>query len=142
MIRVLGGLIILFLALVLQFSLATAGIRLGLSFAILISFAFLFEFWELAFFVLLTVFILNWQPAASPEILTFALFPLAVYFCRNILHWRIWLENLLALALGFLVLYFAAAPAGFFLYWQSFLLDVAAGALLSGIVFLILYRPK
>lgn len=140
MIKLSAGLLVLFIALALQFWLASAGVRVDLVFAALISFAYLFGFWELLLLVLLGVFIINWQPAPSVEILVFALFPLAAYFCRDLLHWRTWLENFLAIALGFLVLYLAVVPMHFLLYLNSFLLNVAAGIIFSAVIFFPLYR--
>lgn len=133
-----AGLVIFFIALVLQFWFAQAGVSLNLSFAALISLAFIFGFWELIVLVLLGVFIMNWQPAASVEILIFALYPIAAHFSRGIFHWQAWIEPLIAVLVGFFILYLAAAPAAFHL--PQFLLDVAAGLIFSAIVFFPLHR--
>jgi len=138
--KFLGGLILLFIALLLQFFFARAGIFINFSFAAIISFAFVFEFWELAFLTLLTVFILNWQPAPSVEILVFALVPIAVHFLHPLFHWQIWLENCIAIVLGFLVLYLAAAPSGFLAHSPAFLLDLAGGLITGALTLFPLYR--
>ena len=140
MFKLSAGFAILFIAFALQFWFASAGWYCSLSFAALISFAFVFGFWELLTLVLIAVFIINWQPAASAEILIFVLFPLAVHLFRNVLPWQVWLENLLAITLGLLVLYFALAPVQFFSHWQPFLLDLVASLIFGSIILFPLYR--
>jgi hypothetical protein len=131
-----AGLFLLFIVLIAQFWLATAGIYLDLAFAALISFAFIFGFWELMVFVVLTTFIINWQPAASLEILIFALFPVAVYFSRNIVHWQLWLEDLAAIFLGYFVLYLSVTHGR--LHWTPFFIDTGAGLVLGALIFFVL----
>ena len=110
-----------------------------LSFAALISFALLFGLWELIVLVLFAVFILNWQPAVSIEILIFALYPIAVHFVRNIFQWQQWLKNLVAITVGFLVLYIGAGGTGFIHHPQTFLLDLLAGLVFGALIFTPLY---
>ncbi len=135
-----AGLAILFIALALQFWLASVGISIDLTFATLISFAFLFDFWELIILVLLGVFIVNWQPTASLEILIFAIFPVAAHFSSGVLHWQPWIENLIAIMLGFLVLYGAVAGTAFLYHPQAFLTDLVAGLIFSTLIFFPMYR--
>ncbi len=136
--KLLAGLVLLLIALALQFSLAAANVYFDFSFAALIAFALVFGFWELAFLVLVAVFIINWQPAVSAEILVFALFPFAVYFLRDAFRSQPWFENLVAIFLGFLTLAIAAAPAAFLASWRLFLPDLAAGLLFGTCVFFLL----
>ena len=135
-----AGFVVLLIAAVLQFFFASAEILLNFSFAALITFAFVFGFWELLVLVIFTVFIANWQPGPSVEIFILAAFPLAVYFCRNLLRWKTWLENFLAIALGYLLLYCGAAPARILHEWPSLLANIAAGILFSALIFFPLYR--
>ncbi len=138
--KLLAGLVLLLIALALQFSLAAANVYLDFSFATLIAFAFVFGFWELAFLALTAVFIINWQPAVSPEILVSALFPFAVFFLRDAFRSQPWFLNLVAIFLGFLTLVVAAAPAALLASWRLFLPDLAAGWLFGTCVFFLLYR--
>ncbi len=133
-----AGLAVLMIAFLLQFSLAFAGLRIDLSYAALIAFAFVFGFWELILLVLAAVLVVNWQPAASPELLVFALYPCAIYFLRNILHWQVWLEDLLATLFGFAILYFAISRAAF--AGEAFLADVIVSMVFSALVVLPLHR--
>ena len=137
-----AGLVILFIALALQFWFSSVGISLNLSFAALICFAFIFGFWELLTLILIAVFIINWQPAVSLEILIFALFPVAAHFSPGLFRWRWqpWTEPPIAIFFGFLILYFAAAATKVLSYWQPFLLDVAAGLMFAALIFFPLYR--
>jgi hypothetical protein len=138
--KLTAGLVILFITLVLQFLLASAGIHLNLSFVALICFAFVFEFWELAALILLAVFIINWQPGVSIEILIFALYPVVVHFSRNIVHWQPWIENFFAIFLGFVILYGAVLGRAFLYHPQSFLMEVTTGFIFGAVVFLPLYH--
>lgn len=136
--RFLAGLAVLALALMLQFLFVDAGVQGTFSYAALIGFAFVFGFRELVFFVLLAVFMVNWQPAASPEILVYALYPFVVLFCRNFLHWQVWLEGLLAIIIGFMALYLAISPAS--LAGSAFFTDVILGAIFCSAVIVPLHR--
>lgn len=136
--KLLAGLVILFIALTLQFWFASAGWYFDLSFAALISFAFIFDFWELLVLVFLAVFIVNWQPRVSLEILIFGLYPIVAHFSRGVIHWQVWIENLVAIFLGFLLLYVIVGHGSFNLH--LFLMDVAAGMVFGALIFLPLYR--
>ena len=140
--RVLAGLVLLLIAFALQFSLATANVYLDLSFAALITFAFVFGFWELVFFVLAAVFVINWQPAVSVEILAFALFPFVVYFLRDKFPSQPWFENFVAILLGFVVLSLVAAPAAFLSSLRIFFVDLMGGWLFGTGVFFLLQNSS
>jgi len=126
-----AGVIILLIAFILQFSLATAGRYFDLSFAALITLAFVLELWELIVLILVTVLVLNWQPAVSVELGILALFPIAVYFLRRFSELQLWIKNLTAILLGFILLYAAVAPR--MLYSGAFLADLVI-AMLFGTV--------
>lgn len=138
--KFLGGLTILLAALVLQFWLVGAHVYINLAFAAVISFALIFDFWEFLALDLLAVFIVNWEPAASAEILVFALYPILVHVSRNLSAWQAWLKNLGAIVFGFALLYLVAAGAAFPAYWRPFLIDVAGGLLAGAAIFSPLYR--
>jgi hypothetical protein len=135
-----AGLVILFIALILQLWFASAGVLLNLSFAALISFAFIFGFWELLALILLAVFIVNWQPAASIEILIFAAYPALVHLSRNLSSWQPWIKNLIAIGIGFSVFYAASAVSVF--PWRLFFIDAASGLVLGALIFAPLYRSE
>jgi hypothetical protein len=136
--KLLAGLLILFIALTLQFWFASVGWSFDLSFAALISFAFIFDFWELLVLIFLAVFIVNWQPRVSLEILIFGLYPIVLYFSKGILHWQVWLENAVTTFLGFLILYLIAGHGSVNLH--LFLPDVVAGMIFGALIFVPLYR--
>jgi hypothetical protein len=135
-----AGLILLFFALALQFWFASGGIFVDLAYAALISFAFIFEFWELLVLVFLGVFIINWQPAASIEILVFALYPIVAYFFRRTISWQPWIAAPLATIVGFLALYLLTAPAALVSHPYAFFLDVGAGLAFGMVLFAFLYH--
>ncbi len=135
-----AGFAALFIALALQFWFASAGISLNLSYAALIAFAFIFEFWELAALVVLGVFIINWEPSASSEIIIFALYPIATYFFRRTISWHSWISAPLAIIVGFLALYMIAAPVALFAQPRAFFIDVVAGIVFGALLFAPLHR--
>jgi len=133
-----AGLVVLFIALVLQFWFASFGWYLDLAFAAVISFAFIFDFWPFMVLLLAAVFILNWKPTASIEILVFALYPIAAHFSRSLLHWATWLVNVFAIFAGFLILYLVAGHGT--LRPAFFIPDVVAGMLFGAISLLLLHQ--
>lgn len=142
MVKFFTGFVLLFAVLALQVWLASAGVFVNLTYAALITFAFIFDFWELAAFVLLAVFLLNWQPGVSTEILIFALFPIAAHFLRSAVTWQSWVVVPIGIFLGFVVLYGTIAPQIFLAHPAQFLLDVVAGWLFGALLFLPLERWK
>ena len=125
--KFLAGFIVLLIALILQFWFAWAGVPIDFSFAALIAFAFIFDLSQLVVLILFAMFVLNWQAAASPEILVIAFFPAAAYFCRDLIHWEPWIQALGTIIFGFVVLSLAADYHAF--HPESILVD-ACGALL------------
>jgi hypothetical protein len=127
MLKFFSGFVILILALFLQFLLASAGIHLNLALATLIAFAFIFDLWELLFFDLLAVFLLNWEPALSLPLLAFALIPLLAFAFRKLIRTELWIGNLAAILGGFLIFYLASAPASFVSNFLQFVIDLIVG---------------
>ncbi len=140
MLKFFAGFFILLAAFLLQFLFASAGIAANLSFAALISFAFVFEFWELLVFAAAAAFIINWQPAISPALAAYALFPLAAHFLRRFVRWAGWLANAAAILAGFLLLALAISPGALAAHEGSFLVDLAAGEIFGALAFLSLSR--
>jgi len=127
-----AGLVVLIIALALQFLFASAGIFLDLSFAALICFAFLFDLGEFLVLVLVAVFVVNWQPAVSTELLVFSLFPVAMYFLRRVAPWHSWVAIPVAVVLGTVLFYFLASHGAFPV--RAFFMDVCAGLLFDALV--------
>jgi hypothetical protein len=138
--RFLSAVVLLLVAFILQFFLATAGVFMNFFFATLIACAFLFSFWELLVLVLLAVFIVNWQPAVNVEIMIFALYPLAVFFLRGFAHLQLWLKNLIAIFVGIFLLYAVLGGRAFLFHPTVFLIDVLGGMVFGSAVFLLLAR--
>lgn len=128
--KYLSAIFVLVLAIMLQLWFAPGGMRGDFVLAALIVFAFLFDFWELAAFDLVAVFLLNPMPAFNVDILVFSLVPLAVYFLRRRFSWDPWLGAAFGVACGILFLYTVTAPAVAF---------TAIGLLLSDILVCVLF---
>ena len=134
MIRFLSILAVLLLALAAQFALASAGFHLNLALAVLIALAFISDFWEFAFFVLLSVFLLNWKPAASGTMILFALVPFAAFTFQKLVRSQAWIGNLIAIFAGFLIFYVVPAPTMFLANMMPFLMNVIVGLLVGEVV--------
>jgi hypothetical protein len=129
--RFILALLILLLACALQFWCLSAGIFINFILAALIAFAFLFDLWELAVFVLFAIFVINWEPSASMDILVFAVVPFLAYVFHKAFAWTLWAGLPAALICGFLLLYLFIAPAAIIGGISSFLADVVGGLLFS-----------
>ncbi len=112
-IRFILGILILLLACALQFWFASAGMFVNFILAALIVFAFFFDVWELVAFILAAVFIVNWQPGISPDIIVFALIPVAAFVFHKAFALAPWVAMPASIVAGFAVLYLALAPASF-----------------------------
>jgi len=132
------------LSVFLQLWLGETGLRSNLILAALISLAFFVGIFELAFFVLVAVLILNWQPAFSLEILLIALTPLLVFLVRRFLPWQAWLQNLFLAAIGVLVFYFLASPSffihNFSLLYKAIFFDIIFAVLVFQVLRYV-YKP-
>ncbi len=129
MIKFFSALAILLLALFAEIVLASVGWHFTLALAVLIAFAFVLDFWELLILDLVAVFILNWQPAASAALIAFALVPLLAFAFYKLTHWHGWTGVLVAIIIGYLIFYIAAAPEQFAGNLLSFTLDLIVGLL-------------
>lgn len=134
MLRFFSAITFLFIAIFLEFFLASAGWHFNLVLAVLIACAFaLDDFWELLLADLLAVFILNWQPAPSGTLILFAIIPLAAFAFRNLIRPQVWIGTLGAICFGFLIFYVAAAgsqfPSHFIMFLEDIVVGIAAGEL-------------
>lgn len=127
----LSALVVLLLALTLQIQLASIGIHFNVSLATLIAFALIFEFFELLFFVLLSVFLLNAQPAPSITMIVFAGIPFAAYFSKKLSAWQPPVHVIIAIFFGFLIFYLVSAPPLFIPNFSQFANDVILGSLVG-----------
>jgi hypothetical protein len=138
--RFILAILILLLACSFQFWFASAGMFINFILAALIVFAFFFDIWELLVFVLFAIFVVNWSPAVSVDIIVFGILPLAAYAFHKVFAWTLWASIPVAIISGFLLLYLAIAPAAFLSNWELFLTDLFGGLVFGGLVFLIFDR--
>jgi hypothetical protein len=132
--------LILIFACVLQSWLASMNIFIDVILASLIAFAFFFDIWELLVFILFSIFVINWQPAFSVEILLFGVIPLITFVARKFFALIPWIAIPVAIFCGFLVMYIVVAPSLFFANWQQFVIDVLGALVFGQLVYLALNR--
>ena len=118
------GILVLILAFFLQFWLGVWGIYANFVFATLIVFVFLFDIGEFIFFVLLGVFLINWQPMASIDIIAFAIIPLIAFAARFWFHWDQWVGSVASVVIALLLLYFVISPKMIIQPFGSFIVDL------------------
>jgi hypothetical protein len=95
-----------FLALLLQFSLGeTSGVWISFTLAALITASFFTDFLELFALTLTAVFVLNWQPVISYELLVIGSLPLAIFFARKLVPFKAWLSNLTMILVAIVIFY-------------------------------------
>ncbi len=140
--RVLAAVLILLLACVLQFWLASAGIFIDLILAALVAYAFFFSFLELAAFVLFAVFVLNWAPGPSVVLAAFAAIPLLAYLSRRFFAWTPWAGIPVALVGGLILFYLISAPDMFRAAPGAFALDLVASLVFGELTLWALNRAE
>lgn len=133
-IRFILALLILIFACALQSWLASINIFVDLILATAITFAFFFDIVELLVFILFSIFVINWQPAISAEIVLFGLIPLAAYGFHKVFAMVLWAAVPIAVIVGFLIFYIALAPTMFFVNWLTFLVDIFGALVFAGLV--------
>jgi len=108
--KFLTSLFIVILAFLLQVKLGVLlDLQPSLVLASLITISFFVGFLELAFLVLLSILILNWQPAISLEISIYLILPLALFFFRKVIFpLESWVSNFLYILVGLLIFYLAS----------------------------------
>jgi hypothetical protein len=140
MMSLIAAILILVLASALQFWLAGSGIFLNLIFVTLIVFAFFFDFWEMAMFVLFGVLVVNWQPAMSLEIFLFAFLPLLTFALHNVFRSQRWATIPIAIVCEFFLFYVIIAPRFLLGDPVAFFEDLFVSLMAGGLVFLALRR--
>jgi hypothetical protein len=138
--RLAIAILILILATGLQSLLAGSGLFFDLIFATLIVFAFFFDFWEMAVFLLFGVFVVNWQPGIGLELFLFVLIPLLVFTFHTIFNSERWIAIPVSIVLGLSLFYLVAAPHYSFANPAPFLEDLCGGLAWGAAVFLALRR--
>jgi len=138
--RFIAAIAVIFLACIVQLWLSSIGIIANLILVSLVSLSFLFGFWELIFFILLALFIVNWQPAPSEEIILFALIPIGAYLLRKFSSWQAWVGNLIAICGGLVIVYGVLDFSMITANVGTFFMDLALGLLFGAAVFSILNR--
>jgi len=132
--RLLNIFLILLLALLLELRIPYgSGTSFDFLFVALIVSSFFLSFWELVFCVVLGVFVTNWRPSPSFEMVTFALVPFVSFSLRKILPWHSWLNATVLIIVGTIVFY-AASDSAFFLRSQDLFLGILFGGLCFGMV--------
>jgi hypothetical protein len=140
--RLAIAILILILASALQFWFAGGGMFFNLIFATLVVFAFFFDFWEMAAFILFGVFVVNWQPAISLEIFLFALIPLVIFAFHSAFKFERWIAVPIAIALGLSIFYLVIAPQSLLGDSAAFLEDLCGSLIWGAAVFLALRRRE
>jgi len=142
MMRFILACLFLALAFVLQFWFTSFGIFINFSFATLIVLAFLFDIWDVLFFVLAAIFIINWQPAPSWELFVFAAVPFGAYAIHHYSQWEAWVASLASIVIGLFILYIAIAPQLFLANAGAFFTDLFACMVFGAVVFGALNRRE
>ncbi len=120
-------------AIIVQVGLGSvSGVWIDVVLAALITAAFFVDLSELILLISLSVFILNWQPAFSLEMLFLAVLPIAAFFFHKRIPFKPWLANVVVVFLGILILYLLLGLGLLFRDPAFFLWDTA-GSLLAGI---------
>jgi hypothetical protein len=132
--KYLSAVLVFILAVMLQLWFAPAGMRGDFVLATLIVFAFLFEFWELAVFILLGIFLLNVASYSEFAMLMLVLVPLAVYFLRRRFTLDLWLGVPAGILCGIIVFYAVIAPIAAFHAAGFLVLDILACVLFGELV--------
>jgi hypothetical protein len=124
--KYLSAILVFILAVMLQLWLAPGGIHGDFVLTALIVFAFLFEFWELAAFIIFGIFLLNLWPSFNLAMLMFVLVPLVVYVLCRRFSLDLWLGVAASIAGGIIVFYAVTAPLAAFSAAGPLILDLIA----------------
>jgi len=124
----------------LQFWFASAAVFVNFILATLIVFAFFFDIWELVVFILFAIFVINWQPAASIDVVLFALIPVAAYVFRKMFRFSPWIAAPVSIAVGTIFLYLAIAPIASLHAPLIFATDLFGDLVFGSIVFMVFQR--
>jgi len=126
--KFLSALLILMLAVFLQFSLVSFfGFYSDLTLAALIALSLSVGLPELIILTLAAVFMLNSRPAPSWDMLVFGLLPIISFCAARAVKWKPWTVNLAATFSAFLAMYLIFAPNFLLTDTISFLSDLIVG---------------
>ena len=130
------ALLIVLLAGLLEFRLAGwLDFRANFLLATLIALAFFIGFTEFAALIIIAAWMLNWQPAVGWELAVFMFIPLLSFAIKRFPPWKIWLSNIIFVALGILLFYSAADYSFLAGHWTTLLKDLTASLIWSASVF-------
>lgn len=137
--RFFTAFLFLLLALALELFLEnTFGPWINFALAALIASAFCLSFTELLFLILFSVFVLNWQPAFSLDMLVFAVLPILIFVLKKLIPFKAWLGNLIMLGVGALGLYLILGPYFLLKEFNIFLLDLFGVLMFGELTFAVL----
>ncbi len=121
---------------------SASGIWINFALTALITAAFFINSIELVSLVLLSIFILDWQPLFSFEILVFGLLPCVVFFMHKFFPLKPWLMNFISICAGLLIFDLMFGARLFFTEPHVLLWDVALSLIFGGVAFRCLCQQK
>ena len=132
--KYISAILVFVLALMLELWFAPGGMRGDFVLASLIVFSFIFEFWELAIFILLGIFLMDSALHPDVAMLLFAFVPIALYIIRRRFSLDPWLGVPAGIIVGIAVFYAILAPAAEFHAVGFLLIDILACILFGELV--------
>ena len=134
--KLLIAFIFLIIGMFLQLLLGeTGGIWINFTLAALVTAAFFLNFLELLILILISIFVLNWQPAFSLEIALYIILPLVVFVLHKFLPFKPWLGISAAIILSTLIFYLVIGPRFLVATPAVFLWDLVGGLTLGAAFF-------
>lgn len=128
--------VVLFLQIELSYFLS---FRPNLILAFLIAASFFYNLGEILALALFSIFMLNWQPSLSFEILIILVFPVLAFYLRRVFPWQNWLNNLVLIFIGLVIFYLAVNPFVFSFDNLKFQGEIIA-SLISGSINFAVFR--
>ncbi len=105
-------------------------------FASLIALSFFLGLLELLFLILLSVFLMNWQPILGVEMMIFSVVPIGIFLFRKIIFpLEGWLSNLVGIVLGLIVFYGLTDLSLALAHYGTILKDIFISALFGFLIF-------
>ena len=133
--------LILFIALFLQIAIGDIfNLWPGLVLAVLLAGCYFLNFAEVMANVLFAVFVLNWQPSFSPEIIIFSLIPIAAYVLKTFVQFKPLPGILFFILSATFIFYLIFSPKFFFIHPGVFILDLSVSLVYGLITFMVLRR--
>ncbi len=139
--KFITGILLVLLSFLVEMKIRAAfGVAPELVFALLVGYVFFFSTLELVFFIGLGVIFLNWQPAAGIEFTIIAGIPLLLSLVKNILPWQGWLEHLIAIVAGVILLYAVSYSVNIIPISSLIFEDIALSVLWGAVMFYLFSR--